>query len=121
MCRASTVTDDWVVKGCHIHVDGVELAVRPTHSPDYLDGFVFRKIFRSTSDAAFAAAAAAKARDVCLADPVVRDRWRRALAGGIAYVRSFNGEPAALANGRQYEFMRLIWHLDAFEERHGNA
>lgn len=24
MCRPSTVTDDWVVKGCHIHVDGVE-------------------------------------------------------------------------------------------------
>ena len=76
MCRASTVADDWVVKGCHIHVDGVELAVRPTHATDYLDGFVFKKVFRSTSDEAFTAAAR-KARDECLADPIVRARWRR--------------------------------------------
>ncbi len=37
-----------MVKGCHIHVDAVELAVRPAHSPTYLDGFVFKKVFRST-------------------------------------------------------------------------
>ena len=120
MCRASTVTDDWVVKGCHIHVDGIELVVRPTHSTDYLDGFVFKKVFRSTTDEAFASAGR-KARKECLTDANVRARWRRALVGGIAYVRSFEGEPAALANGRQYEFMRLIRHLDAFEERYGNA
>ena len=120
MCRASTVTDDWVVKGCHIHVDGVELAVRPTHNTKYLDGFVFKKVFRSTPDEAFGGAAT-KARQECLTDPTVRAKWRRALLGAIAYVRSFAGEPAELANGRQYEFMRLIRHLDAFEERYGNA
>ena len=120
MCRPSTVTDDWVVKGCHIHVDGVELAVRPAHSATYQDGFVFRKVFRSTSDDAFRAAAR-KAREVCLPDAGVRARWRRALERGMAFVRSFSGEPADKANGRQYEFLRLIWHLDAYEERHGNA
>ena len=119
MCRPSTVTDDWVVKGCHIHVDGVELALRPTHSPTYREGFVFKKVFRSTLDAAFQAAAR-KAREECLPDPTVRSRWRRALAGGIVFVRSFSGEPADKANGRQYEFARLIRHLDAYEERHGN-
>jgi hypothetical protein len=120
MCRPSTVTDDWVVKGCHIHVDGVEVAVRPTHVPTYRDGFVFKRIFRSTSEDAFQAAAR-KAREECLPDPIVRVRWRRALERGMAFVRTFAGEPAELANGRQYEFARLIRHLDAYEERHGNA
>jgi hypothetical protein len=114
MCGPSTVTDDWVVKGCHIHVDGVELAVRPAHSPNYLDGFVFKKVFRSTSDDMFQFAAR-KARGECLPDPTVRARWRRALERGITFVPSFPGEPADKANGRQYEFMRLIWQLDAYE------
>ena len=120
MCRPSTVADDWVVKGCHIHVDGVELGVRPAHVRTYLDGVVFKKIFQSTSDEAFEAAAR-KAREECLADPVVRARWRRALERGMAFVRAFSGEPAGKANGRQYEFLRLIRHLDAYGERHGNA
>ena len=120
MCRPSTVTDDWVVKGCHIHVDGVELAVRPAHRADYLDGFVFRKVFRSTSDAVFRAAER-KARADCLTDPATRARWRRSLERGIEYVRRFGGEPADLANGRQYEFVRLIRLLDDYEARHGNA
>jgi hypothetical protein len=120
MCRPSTVTTDWVVKGCHIHVDGVELAVRPAHSPTYLDGVVFKKVFRSTSDEAFQAAAR-KAREECLPNPIVRARWRQALERGITFVRSFSGEPAAKANGRQYEFFRLIRYLQAYEERHGNA
>ena len=120
MCRPSTVTDDWVVKGCHIHVDGVELTIRPTHSSSYRDGVVFKRVFRSTSDDAFQSAAR-KARVECLPDPTVRARWRRALERGMAFVRTFSGEPADLANGCQYEFIRLISHLDAYEERHGNA
>ncbi|HEV3256902.1 MAG TPA: hypothetical protein VG013_08495 [Gemmataceae bacterium] len=120
MCWPSKVTDDWVVKGCHIHVDGVELAVRPTHAPTYRDGVVFKKVFRSTSDDVFQAAAR-KAREECLPNPIVRARWRRALEQGIAFVRSFSGEPADKANGRQYEFICLIRHLDAYEVRHGNA
>lgn len=78
------------------------------------------RIFRSTEDAAFAAAVR-KAREECLATQDVRDRWRRALKSATALVRSFAGEPATLANGRQYEFMRQLWHLDKYEERHGHA
>jgi hypothetical protein len=81
---------------------------------------LFKKIFRSTSDDAFTAAAR-KAREECLTDQAVRARWRRTLAGAIDYMRSFSGEPAALANGRQYEFTRLLWHLNAYEKQHGNA
>jgi hypothetical protein len=120
MCRPSTVTDDWVVKGCHIHIDGVELGVRPTHTVAYLDGFVFKPIFRGTSKETFQAAAR-RAREECLPDPTVRARWRRALERGVAFVQSFAGEPAALANGRLYEFIRLIRHLDVYEERHGHS
>ena len=115
------MADDWVVKGFHLTLDGVELAVRPTHTQTYLDGFVFVSVFSSTSDAAFAAAAR-RARDECLTDPTVRARWRRDLERGMKYVRSFSDTALAdKANGRQYEFLRLIWHLDAYGERHGDA
>lgn len=119
MCRPSTVTDDWVVKGCHIHVDGVELAVRPTHSVSHLDGIIFKKVFQSTSGSAFAAAEK-KARDVCLADATVRMQWRRSLEHAREYMRSFTGRPRSLANGRQLEFTFLMLHLDAYEKTHGN-
>jgi hypothetical protein len=38
----------------------------------------------------------------------------------MVFVRFFPGEPAAKANGRQFEFIRLIRHLDAYGERYGN-
>lgn len=44
MCRISVVSEDWVVKGCHVHVSGAELALRP----DHLGGIVFRPVFAST-------------------------------------------------------------------------
>lgn len=123
MCRPSSVADDWVNKGCHIHVNGIELAIRPTYSPHYRDGFVFKKVFPSTPDQMFQAAAR-KARDECLSDPIERGRWRQALERSMKHVRSFIGQSATLkdlANGRQYEFLRLIRHLDAYEERYGNS
>jgi hypothetical protein len=109
MCRASVVTDDWVVKGCHIHVDGVELAVRP----DHLGGVTFKKVFASTPDDV-ADAAIRRARRDCLPDPAVRDRWRRDLGRAMEYVRTYHGELAELANGRQLEFRFLIVALDRY-------
>jgi hypothetical protein len=67
------------------------LAVRPTHAVGYLEGFVFQRVFRSTSDDAFDTAAR-KARAECLTDANVRSRWRRALERAILYMRSFEGE-----------------------------
>jgi len=46
MCQASTVTDDWVTKGCHIHVNGVELNIFTNH----LGGIDFRSVFSSTHE-----------------------------------------------------------------------
>src|SRR5205809_7572771 len=111
MCQPSMMDPDWVVKGFHLRLDEVEIAVRPAHSPTYRDGFVFVRVFSSTSDVAVAAAAR-RAREECLTDPLVRARWRRDLEHGMTYVRSFAGGLAQKANGRQYEFLRLIWHLD---------
>jgi hypothetical protein len=103
-----------------MHVDGVELAVRPTHSVRYLDGIIFKKAFHSTSESAFVAAEK-KAREVCLADATVRMQWRRSLEHAREYVRAFTGRPASLANGRQLEFTFLMRHLDAYEKTHGNS
>jgi hypothetical protein len=120
MCRPSTVTDDWVVKGCHIHVDGIELAVRPTHSADYLDGILFKRVFQSTSGEAFQAAAK-RARQECLVDAKIRESWRQALRRGMEFVRSYQGELAELANGRQLEFVRLIRFLNKYDKRHADT
>ena len=46
MCRISAVSEDWVGKGCHVHVASVELALRP----DHLGGIVFRPVFSTTDD-----------------------------------------------------------------------
>jgi hypothetical protein len=115
MCRPSVVADDWVVKGCHIHVNGVELAVRPDHH----GRIVFRRVFASTPNDAFQAAVRT-AEQVCLPGPAVRVRWRRDLERAILYVRTYQGELAELANGRQLEFRFLLLALQRWEN-HGNA
>jgi hypothetical protein len=45
MCQASKVTDDWVVKGCHIHIGAVELIVFPDHK----GGLGFKSFFTVTA------------------------------------------------------------------------
>lgn len=42
MCEPSKVTEDWVTKGMHIHVKGVELNIFTTHRNS---GFAFRPVF----------------------------------------------------------------------------
>jgi hypothetical protein len=34
MCHPSVISDDWVTKGFHLHVEGIELAVRPGNRSD---------------------------------------------------------------------------------------
>jgi hypothetical protein len=110
VCQASVVADDWVVKGCHIHVGNVELAIRPDHR----GGIVFRPVFSSTPADAVAEAVRT-AETVCLPDPAVRVKWRRELERAIVYVRTYEGVLASRANGRQLEFRFLIRALDRFE------
>ena len=42
-------------------------------------------------------------------------------SGGDGVRGEFQGEPASKANGRQYEILLLIRHLDEYEVRHGVA
>src|SRR6266550_4421003 len=48
ICRPSTVSDDWVFKGFHINVEGIELRVRPGHRRGMI---VLKRFFRRDSEA----------------------------------------------------------------------
>src|SRR5690348_14064384 len=72
VCDPSKISQDWVEKGFHIHVDGVELTV----SPDHLGGVMFQVWFSSTPTED-AARAIKTAKDDCLPNWDVRLRWIR--------------------------------------------
>ena len=109
MCRISTVSDDWIVKGFHIHVERVELAMRP----DHCGGIVFRKVFRSTTDAE--AIKAAKIAESLLDDPAWRRRFRDALDRGREYLLGIDGELQDLARARTCELNYLLIAIDRLE------
>ena len=44
LCKASIIADDWVVKGFHTQIDGIELALRPGHRAGMI---VIRSVFSS--------------------------------------------------------------------------
>jgi hypothetical protein len=113
MGQASIVTNDWVVKGCHIHMGAVELAVFPDHK----GGVGFRSVFAVTARNrdAINAALNSVVHD-CLQDPLVRSRWIRSLRNAIIFMVSFDGEPSTLANGRMVEFKFLIDALERYRE-----
>ena len=114
MCDASKVADDWVVKGCHVHIGRVELRVFPNH----LGGVGFESFFAVTKENRRRVTAAIKtATETCLEDRKVRDRWIRSIRQGIRCMVSFEGEPSALANGRLLEFKFLILALERHKEK----
>jgi hypothetical protein len=97
MCQASKVTNDWVVKGCHIHIEAVELIIFPDHE----GGFGFKPFFAVTARNRRAVADALKvAKEKCLPDPEVRKCWIRSLKQARIFMLDFRGEPSSLANGR---------------------
>lgn len=113
MCRASKVTGDWVVKGCHIHIGPIELVVFPDHE----GGFGFKPFFKVTPQNKKAVDEAIKAvQEECVPDPQVRKRWIRSLNQAMNYMLSFDDEPSALANGRMLEFKFLILALERYTE-----
>ncbi|WKN43207.1 RHS repeat-associated core domain-containing protein [Tunicatimonas pelagia] len=90
----SKVAPDWAVKGAHIHVDGIELAVKPG-----ADGtIVFRSVF-SSQNAASVERAINKAHDALNSNPAFREalkdfstRARDMLKKGDDLSRSRSGE-----------------------------
>lgn len=113
MCQASKVADDWVVKGCHIHIGSVELRVFPNH----LAGVGFAPFFRVTAKNRNDVAAAVKtATEKCLNNPDIRQHWIDALTRATRAMMSFRGQPRSLANGRVIEFKFLRIALERYGE-----
>ncbi len=111
MCQASIVADDWVVKGCHIHIGATELVVYPNH----LGGVNFKPFFTVKQSNKHVVGAALKtAREQCINDPDVRKSWIRSLKQAIRCMLSFDGELKKLANGRMLEFKFLIVALERY-------
>ncbi len=109
MWRISAISDDWVGKGCHIHIDRVELAVRPNH----LGGVIFERVFSSTRDADFEVAARI-AHDL-LGDAEFRSKLRDSIRRAMTYLLGTTGRQRPLARGRLREFKFLLVALDRLE------
>lgn len=110
MCQPSVIADDWVVKGFHIHIGDIELVVRPDHN----GRVVFRGFFSGDDPADVERAIRIANRD-CLPDPQVRERWLRDARRAMSFMRTYQGELEALANGRLLEFRFLILALERYE------
>ena len=99
MCKPSVVTNDWVTKGCHIHIDGVELNIFANH----LGTIEFRAVF-SKAPKDDVARAIKIAWEKCLPDPEVRKRWIKRLESARIYMLDYQGVLSPLANGRMLDF-----------------
>jgi hypothetical protein len=98
MCVPSVVADDWITKGCHIEVDGIELALRPSH----LGRVVFSSVFSSPDEAAVERAIRLATKK-CLADGNVRERWIKSIQRARVHLMSSRGDLRELAVGRVAE------------------
>jgi hypothetical protein len=109
MCAPSVVADDWITKGCHIKVNGIELAVRPDHR----GSIVFQSVFSTPSSAAVNEAIRTALRD-CLPDPDVRRAWIRKVEGAMVHLISESGDLREKALGRLAELNFLMVALKRF-------
>lgn len=103
MCKPSVISDDWVVKGFHLHVQGIELAVRPGHERGKV---VFRSVFSRKPPKAVQSAVEWVHKN-CLADAKVKAQWHQTIEKAIDYLSGYNGELAQLARGRMAELTFL--------------
>jgi hypothetical protein len=111
MCHPSVISDDWVTKGFHLHVEGIELAVRPGNRRGMI---LFRPCFASTSRQD-ADAAERAVRDRCLANHRVRTQWCDTINRAISFLGGYDGALAELANGRKAELSFLKRALIAYK------
>jgi hypothetical protein len=105
MCEISTIADDWIVKGLHMHVEKVEIAVRPDHK----GGITYRRVFAATSEDEFGRAIAAI--DLHLQDRKNRARLYRDVQRARDYVIQNTTALRELAVGRAAEFAFLMGAL----------
>lgn len=112
ICRPSAIYDDWVLKGFHVHVEGIELALRPGHQTGMI---ACKRVFRSDSWVEIDAAKRLLIQK-CLSSKIVRDRWVETLGRAMDYLNGYTGDLPDKANGRKYEFRRLQKALLAYKE-----
>ena len=109
MCRISPVSDDWVVKGCHVHAAGVELAIRP----DHLGGVVFRPVFSSAREEPIQIAAALLKQR--LDDALWRNKLKETIERAMCHLMGVGGQHYDLARGRLFELRKLVLALERWE------
>jgi hypothetical protein len=97
--RISKIAPDYVAKGVHIHVDGVELKVLPGAGGTV----VFKPVFRSQE--AIAGSAIGEARRA-LADPSFRRELLATATRATEYLRQ-SGLPGAVAKSGETNFLRI--------------
>ena len=102
MCRISKISEDWIVKGFHLHVYNIEVVMRQ----DHLGGIVFKKWFRSVSNEA-ARPAIDRAREL-LQDVYWRRLFHREASRAREYVGRTSTRLEDLAIGRAAEFTFLM-------------
>ena len=102
LCDASKVAEDWVVKGCHIHIAGVELQMFPNHhaKPE------FRGFFASTHPKEIEEAIRV-AKNECLPDVETRVKWIVRLRMARSFMMNPHIGIPSLARGRMFEFKML--------------
>jgi hypothetical protein len=98
VCRISAVSDDWVSKGCHVHIGRVEVSI----PPDHLGGLCFRSPFSSIGDKDLDAAITLVSHS--LPDPEFRRSVRSAVERAMIYLLSIEGFWVAKVRGRLREF-----------------
>jgi hypothetical protein len=112
MCQPSKMADDWVIKGCHVHVNGVELAVVSDHK----GSVSFRAVFSGAPDNKVRAAIKI-ATEKCLADAKTRKDWAASLDRARVFMLEYPAghDLASLANGRMFEFKMLKLAIERWE------
>ena len=111
MCRISPVNDDWVKKGCHVHVRSVELVLRPNH----LGGVVFCSPFSSALQ--WEIDAAARLATVMLDDPAWRNKLKETVEKAMSHLMGVRGDLYDVARGRLCELRMLVCALERWEKK----
>jgi hypothetical protein len=109
MCRISVVGEDWANKGCHLHVRGVEVVLRP----DHLGSVTCKKLFASTSDWK------ADAASVLVFEQLKDPKWRRRLIHSIeramVFLLGVQAQKQPRARGSLREMRELLRALERWE------
>jgi hypothetical protein len=108
-CRISTISEDWVTKGCHVHVGQVEIALRPDHEL----GIVCRAVYSKTPDSEVEAAG--RVVSEALEDPDWRAKLKDTLERAMDFYQGIEGKKKPQARGGLRELRMLLVALQRRE------